>query len=150
MTISSILKVSPDALRIKTFEYNRHTFKVKIPTSKELENITSAIINIPKEEIDARFNKMTASLIDAEIEGVEITDDDVIVEGRSSRETCRAVAQMEKKVVEYFKFLVPENGSLADIKYEDIEAEFPLQIQFDLLDKISEVIQPGYKEARKN
>jgi hypothetical protein len=46
--------------------------------------------------------------------------------------------------------LVAENGSLEDITYKDIEAEFPMAIQLELVSKITEVIQPGYKDARKN
>ena len=58
--------------------------------------------------------------------------------------------QMERKVVEYLKLLVPETGTLDDLTYEEIEQEFPLQVQLELLEKITEVIQPGYKDARKN
>jgi hypothetical protein len=57
---------------------------------------------------------------------------------------------MENRIVEYVKLLVAENGSLEDITYKDIEAEFPMAIQLELVSKITEVIQPGYKDARKN
>jgi hypothetical protein len=57
---------------------------------------------------------------------------------------------MERKIVEYFKLLVPVEGTLEDLTYEEIEAEFPVQVQFEFLEKITEAIQPGYKEARKN
>ena len=57
---------------------------------------------------------------------------------------------MERKITEYIKLLVPENGDLAELTYDDIEQEFPLQIQLELIEKITEAIQPGYKDARKN
>jgi hypothetical protein len=48
--------------------------------------------------------------------------------------------------------LIPENekDSLADLTYEEIEAEFPMAVQITLLEKISEVISPSYKESRGN
>jgi hypothetical protein len=57
---------------------------------------------------------------------------------------------MENKILEYIKLLVPANGSLNDITYEEVEAEWPTQVQMEILEKISEAIQPGYKDARKN
>jgi hypothetical protein len=46
--------------------------------------------------------------------------------------------------------LVPVNGTLDEITYEDIEAEWPTAVQLEILAKISEAIQPGYKDSRKN
>jgi len=57
---------------------------------------------------------------------------------------------MEKKITEYVRLLVPENGEINDLTYQEIEEEFPLQIQLELIEKITESIQPGYKDARKN
>lgn len=139
-----------DSIRIKTFELGNHTFKVKVPLSNELEEINERIFAIDKKEIEARLKKSTDILSKDPIDGVEVTKDDVIVNGTSTRETITAVLQMEKKITEYIRFLVPEEGEINDLTYEEIEAEFPLQIQLELLEKITEVIQPGYKDARKN
>ena len=147
--IANKLKLD-DSIRIKSFELAGHKFKVKVPLTKELESITQRIIDVPQEAIDARLKKMTDALSSSEIEGVELKDGDVIVDGRSTKDTVVAVLQMERKITEYFKLIVPENGDLSDITYEDIEEEFPMQTQFEFLEKISEVIQPGYKDARKN
>ena len=147
--IANKLKLD-DSIRIKSFELSGHKFRVKVPLTKELESITQRIIDVPQEAIDARLKKMTDALSSSEIEGVELKDGDVIVDGRSTKDTVVAVLQMERKITEYFKLIVPENGDLSDITYEDIEEEFPMQTQFEFLEKISEVIQPGYKDARKN
>jgi hypothetical protein len=82
----------------------------------------------------------------------EFTENDVLVSGRSMRETAKIKVQTETKITEYFKLLVPEDSvnSLSDLTYEEIEAEFPLTIQFQFLEKISEVISPTYKETRGN
>lgn len=139
-----------DAVRTKTFELGGHTFKVKVPLNLELEAANKRIYDVPEDVIKARLEKMTSTLRAEKIEGVEVTDDDVIVEGKSVKETVVGVLHMERRVVEYMKFLVPETGDLENITYEEIEAEFPLQVQFELLEAITNAIQPGYKDARKN
>lgn len=147
--LGSLLNVKSD-IRIKSFELAGHTFKVKVPLNKELEEITQRIIDVPQDVIDARLKKMTDGLTETPIDGVEVKDGEVFVDGRSTKETIVSVIQMERKIVEYIKLLVPENGTLDDLTYEEVEQEFPLQTQFELLEKITEVIQPGYKDARKN
>ena len=150
MSIFSTLNIK-DSIRIKTFELHDHTFKVKIPLAGELDAINNRIIDVPKPDIDARFGELSAKLLaDGEIEGVEKTKNDLIIDGMSVRQISETGLRMERKVVEYFKLLVPENGSLEEINYEDINSEFPMQIQFEFLDKISEVIQPNYTSAKKN
>jgi len=144
--LSSAFKFN-DSIRVKTFELNNHTFKVKVPLSKELEDIASRISNVTEEEINTRLKKMTSALVKEKVEGVEITDNDVIIDGKSTKETIVAVAQMERRVVEYIKLLVPESGTLDDLTYQDIEEEFPFSVQIELVKKISESIQPGYKDA---
>jgi hypothetical protein len=147
--LSSALKLK-DSIRIKSFELAGHTFKVKVPLNSELETIIKRIVEIPEEEVSARLKKMTEALTESAIEGVEVKDGDVMVEGKSTKETVLSVMQMERKITEYMKLLVPESGSLSDLTYEDVDAEFPLQVQFEIIEKITEAIQPGYKDARKN
>jgi hypothetical protein len=58
--------------------------------------------------------------------------------------------QMENRTVEFMKLVVPEAGTLDDITYQEIDEEFPFPVQLEMLNKISEAIQPGYKDSRKN
>lgn len=139
-----------DALRLKTFELGGQIFRVRIPLTKEMETIEGRIKNIDEAEEQRRYEKMVAGFNEIEIEGVVKTDNDVIVEGRSSREMVRSILQMENRVVEFIKLLVPNEGTLDDITYEEIDAEWPFTVQLELLAKINEVIAPGYKEERKN
>lgn len=139
-----------DSIRIKTFELGGNTLRVRVPLTKELDEVNKSIIEISQDDIKARLDKMTSVLLSEKVEGVEVKDDDVIVNGISTKETVSSILMMEKKITEYFKFLVPEQGNFNDISYEEIDSEFPLQVQFELLEKINEVIQPGYKDARKN
>lgn len=77
-------------------------------------------------------------------------DDDVVVDGRSLRDLVKTISTMENRIVEYIKLLIPAEGTLNDLTYEDVEAEWPTQVQMEIMDKISEAIQPGYKDSRKN
>lgn len=147
--LSSALKIT-EQIRTKSFELAGTQFKVIVPLSKELDDISQRIINVPDEDIQERLKKMTDALTSTELEGVEVKDGDVVVNGISTKETVKSILQMERKIIEYFKLLVPVEGTLEGLTYEEIDAEFPLQVQFELLEKITEVIQPGYKDARKN
>jgi hypothetical protein len=140
-----------DSMRTKTFELAGHTFKVRVPLTKEMELIQKRIEIIDESDYKTRFEKMTASFKDSTaLEGVVITDDDVIIESRSTRELVRSIMQMENRTVEYIKLIVPEHDNLDDITYKDIDEEWPFQVQLEVLNKISEAIQPGYKDSRKN
>lgn len=139
------------SLRTKTFELGGHTFKVRIPLSKELDALHERVAKIDQTEFKKRFDKMTSSFRGSEaVEGIVVTDDDVVVEGRSTKDLVETILQMEARMVEYIKLLIPENGTLDDITYEDVEAEWPMAVQLEILAKISEAIQPGYKDSRKN
>jgi hypothetical protein len=138
-------------LRTKTFELGGHVFKVRIPLTKEMEQLEERITKIDQDELEARYLKMASSFRDGEvIDGIVVTDDDVIIEGRSSRGLARTVILMERRIVEYIKLLVPEVGDWDNLKYEDIESEWPMSVQLEMVSKITETIQPGYKDSRKN
>lgn len=138
-------------LRTKTFELGGHVFKVRIPLTKEMEQIEEAIEAINPEDLQARYEKMSASFrTGTVIEGIEITEDDVIIEGRSTKDLVKKIIMMENRMVQFVRLLVPEVGTLDDITYEDIDAEWPMPVQLEMIAKITESIQPGYKDSRKN
>lgn len=139
------------SLRTKTFELAGYNFKVRVPLTKELDAMQERIEKFDQEEFQKRFDKMTSSFrVSQAIEGIVVTEDDVIVEGRSTKELVQTILQMENRMVEYIKLLIPVNGTLDGITYEDVEAEWPTAVQLEILAKISEAIQPGYKDSRKN
>ena len=85
-----------------------------------------------------------------ETEGVVFTDDDVLVDGRSTRDVVKVGIQFENRVVEFIKLLVPQSGELTDLTYENVDEEWPLAVQIEIVGKIADAIRPGYKEERKN
>lgn len=137
------------SLRIKSFDLGGHTFKVHVPLSKELDAMQERMTKVDEAAAQARFETITAKFVDG-VDGAVFSDNDIVVDGRSMRDLVKTITIVENRIVEYIKLLVPAEGTLDDLTYEDIEAEFPMQVQLELVDKISEAIQPGYKEARKN
>lgn len=136
--LASAFKIN-DSIRTKEFELGGFPFKVRVPLDSELENITKRFITVSNEAIDSRIKKMTSLLEGEDTEGVEINRDNV-----------QSIIRMEQKIVEYIRLLIPVEGDISDITYEEVSEEFPLQVQIELLNSITEVIQPGYKDARKN
>lgn len=139
-----------DQIRTKSFFLGGHEFKVRIPLTAEMTALQQRVAQVDKAKSDAKFEEMTKELKANTIEGVEVIGDDVFVNGKSTRELVNAVLTMENRIVEYIRLLVPVNGSLSDITYEEIESEWPLSVQMEIMEKIGEAIQPGYKDTRKN
>tara|TARA_B110000503_G_C7101205_1_gene393851 strand:- start:762 stop:1217 length:456 start_codon:yes stop_codon:yes gene_type:complete len=140
-----------ESLRVKTFTLADHVFKVRVPLSKDMDAIQERMSKVDETRLAERYAKISAPFLEGTtIDGIEVTEDDIMVEGRSMKELAKTVLQMENRVLEYVKLLVPETGSLSDITYQEIEEEFPIQVQMELIEKIAESIQPGYRDVRKN
>lgn len=136
--LASAFKIN-DSIRTKEFELGGFPFKVRVPLDSELENITKRFITVSDEILDARIAKMSSLLEGEDTKDIEINRDNV-----------QSIIRMEQKITEYIRLLIPVEGDISDITYKEIAEEFPLQVQIELLSKITEVIQPGYKDARKN
>jgi len=133
----------------RSFELGDHTFKVRVPSVQEIEAIYNYFKNPNEEKVELEYQRMLKEFDGLkEKEGVEIKDNDMVIDGRSMRETAKNKHILQHRIVEYIKFLIPETGSLEDITYEDVEAEFPLSVQMTLVEKINEVISPEYKDIK--
>ena len=137
----------------RTFVLGDHTFKVRVPTAGEIEAIFAYYKTPIEDDVEKIFQEITTNLRNSKenkADGVEFTNDDVIVDGRSMRETARTKAGVQHGIVEYMKLLIPETGaSLEDLTYADIEEDFPFAVQLQFLDKIRETISTDYKETRQ-
>ena len=141
--------------RIKKFELGGHAFRVRVPLVSESDAIHSRIIKPDSAAIDKIYADLTKSLDEFKTlknEDLVFTENDVVVSGRSMREAATNKAMMEARITEMIRLLQPENPAnlLDDITYAEIELEWPLSVQLALVEKISEVISPGYKENRGN
>jgi hypothetical protein len=133
----------------RKFELGDHTFKVRVPSVQEIEAIYNYFKNPNEEKVEQEYQTMLKEFNGLEErDGLEIKENDVLIEGRSVRETAKNKHILQYRIVEYIKFLIPETGSLEDITYEDVEAEFPLSVQMTLVEKINEVISPEYKDIK--
>jgi hypothetical protein len=141
--------------RIKKFELGGHAFRVRVPLVSESDAMHSRIIKPDSAAIDRIYADLTKSLDEFKTlknEELVFTDNDVVVSGRSMREAATNKAMMEARITEMIRLLQPENpaNTLDDITYAEIELEWPLSVQLALVEKINEVISPGYKENRGN
>jgi type I site-specific restriction-modification system R (restriction) subunit len=155
--LSQAFKVNLDAVKTREFEYHGQIFKVRVPLTKEAEEMFAKADNPNKEEIEVKFTELSKDLYARKEEIIEsgadikFEGDDVIVGGNSLRELAKNQVAGNVRIVESFKLLVTENGeNLRDITYDEINQEFPLPVQLALVKKIAEVISPGYEEIRKN
>jgi len=142
-------------LLTRSFELGGHTFKVRIPLVSESDEIYKKVAEPDDDTVQKIYVEITSSLRQFETtqtEEFKFTDNDVLVDGRSMREAAKNKAITEARITEFFKLLVPEleGASLENLTYADIEEEFPLPVQMQIVEKIAEVISPTYKEARGN
>jgi len=131
----------------RSFELGGHTFKVKVPSVSEVEAIYNYSKNPNLDEIEKAYQTLIEDI--KNVEGIKEENNDIVIDGRSMKETAKNKHILQYRITAYIKFLIGENGETLDqITYEDIEAEFPLAIQLTLVEKINEVISPEYKEVR--
>ena len=142
-------------LLTRSFELGGHTFKVRIPLVAESDAIYKKVSEPDEDLVEKVYQEITKPLLqfqDNQTKGFEFIDNDILVDGRSMREAAKNKAITEARITEFFKLLVPEldGASLEDLTYADIEEEFPLSVQMQIVEKIGEAISPTYKEARGN
>jgi hypothetical protein len=149
-------QLNKEALRIRKFEFNGHTFKVKVPLTVETDAISERTKNLDEVKLNEYYTELTKEFIDNKTDildktkDVEFTETDVIVKGRSFRETAKNKLLMETNILEMFKLLVPEEEGfdMDTITYSMIEELFPFTIQMQLVELISDTISPSYKETK--
>jgi hypothetical protein len=136
----------------RTFELGGHTFKVRVPNVQEIESIYNYFKNPDQNKVEEIYQDLIKDIVqykDKAPDNIKFEENDITIDGRSMREAARNKLALQYRIVEYFKFLIPEiEGALDDLEYTDVEAEFPLAIQLELVEKINEVISPDYKEVR--
>lgn len=142
-------------LFIRQFELGGYTFKVKIPTVAQSDAMYERIQNPLEDEINAVYDQIAKPLEQfrgQETQEFVFEENDIVVNGRSLRNTAKLKLMTQNRITEFIKLLIPENenDSLSDLTYEEIEAEFPMSVQMALVEKIAEVISPTYKETQKN
>ena len=137
-----------EAVRIRTFELGGHTFKVKVPLTVEFEIMQESMKTVDEEKIEKYYQDITKEIQkDNNVKGIEFTENDILVDKRSMRETAKNKAIAEQRITEFFKLLVPEeNGfDMNTITYAMIEELFPFPIQMQVMEEISRVVSIQYE-----
>jgi hypothetical protein len=137
-----------EAVRIRTFELGGHTFKVKVPLTVEFEIMQESMKTVDEEKIEKYYQDITKEIQkDNNVKGIEFTENDILVDKRSMRETAKNKAIAEQRITEFFKLLVPEeNGfDMNTITYAMIEELFPFPIQMQIMEEISRVVSIQYE-----
>ena len=149
MTKLSALLGDSAAIRTRTFQIGGIDFWVKVPLSSEIDAMNDRINQVAPDLIEARFQQSKKDFVESD--EIKFTEDDVLVEGRSLREISETAIKAERRILEFVKLIVPQGGgTMDDLTYDDIEAEWPFAIQLEILNKIVEAIQPGFESQRKN
>jgi ABC-type antimicrobial peptide transport system permease subunit len=132
----------------RTLKFGEATFKVVIPSVAKIESIYNYRNSPNLEKIESIYKELKANLIIKPEDKVEEKENDVVINGRSIRESATNTHLTQYQILEYFKFIVPQEGQdINTLTYEDINAEIPLQIQIEFMSKINEILSPDYKET---
>jgi 6-pyruvoyl-tetrahydropterin synthase len=144
-----------EEIRIRSFEMNGHTFKVKVPLTIETDLMYQRMKVVNQDIVKKYYDELTAEIIankDKNTGEIKITfeDNDVIIENRSMREAATNKALTELRITEMFKMLVPEEKEfdMETITYEMIDELFPFAVQMQIIDRISQTISPSYTESK--
>jgi len=144
-----------DSLRIKSFELNGHTFRVKVPLTAETDAMFERVKIIDEAKADQFYQEMSKEFIDNRVKyendsDIKYLENDIEVKETSIKETSRNKVLTQNRITELVRLLVPENKDfdMASITYADIEELFPFSIQMELIDQINNVISPNYTATK--
>ena len=144
-----------DAIRIRSFELGGHTFKVKIPLTSDFDAIQEKMKIIDLAKVEQYYQEIAKPFLDSKEEflkqgDVEFLDNDIVLRGTSLQETAKNKIITENRILELFKFIVPEEEGfdMTTITYDMIEELFPFSVQLQILESINEVISPSYKATK--
>lgn len=142
-------KFNKDALRIRTFEFNGHTFKVKVPLTIESDAMFERLKKPNEAIVDKIFYELSKEFTEPS-DTVQITDNDVIIEGRSIRAAAESKALIQARVTEMIHMLVPEEEGfdMSTVTYEMIDELFPFAVQLQLIELIGETVSPSYNNTK--
>jgi len=142
-------KFNKDALRIRSFEFNGHTFKVKVPLTAESDAMFERLKTPDQNLVEKFYQEMSKSFTQSS-DTVQITDNDVIIEGRSIREAASSKALIQSRITEMIRLLVPEEDGfdMSTVTYEMIDELFPFAVQLQLIELIGETVSPSYNATK--
>jgi len=148
-SFSKAFNINKDELRIRSFEFAGHTFKVRVPLTVE-SDLMNERLKTPNELLIKKFFEEMSKDLTEGTDKVVITEDDIIYDGNSIKKFCKDKAIVQERITLMLQYLVPEenNFDMNTITYEMIDELFPYAIQLELVKLISETISPSYNVTK--
>lgn len=144
-------KFNKDIIRTRSFDFNGHTFKVRVPLSAEYEAILKETQELDESKLEKYYNDLAQEFIKNKEtikpeDNVVFGDDDIVVQGRSLKETAKNKLITDNRILAMIRLLVPEEKDfdMATVTYEMVDELFPFSVQLELLERIGDVISPSY------
>ncbi len=144
-------KFNKDIIRTRSFDFNGHSFKVRVPLSSEYEAILKQTQEIDEAKLDKHYNELAQEFIKNKDtikpeDDVVFGDNDIVVQGRSLKETAKNILITNNRILAMIRLLVPEEKDfdMATVTYEMVDELFPFSVQLELLERIGDVISPSY------
>ncbi len=144
-------KFNKDIIRTRSFDFNGHTFKVRVPLSSEYEAILKQTQEIDEVKLDKYYNELAQEFIKNKDtikpeDDVVFGDNDIVVQGRSLKETAKNKLITDNRILAMIRLLVPEEKDfdMTTVTYEMVDELFPFSVQLELLERIGDVISPSY------
>ena len=143
------IKLNKDLLRIRSFEFNGHTFKVKVPLTAESDAMFERLKTPDEALIEQYYKEMSKSFTESS-DTIQITENDVLIEGKSIREAAKSKVLIQSRVVEMMRLLVPEEigFDMSTVTYEMVDELFPFAIQLQMMELIGETVSPNYATTK--
>lgn len=142
-------KFNKDALRVRSFEFNGHTFKVRVPLTAETDAMFERL-KTPNEAMVEKYYKELSKEYTEPSEKIQITENDVLVDGRSIREAAKSKVLIQERITEMIRLLVPEEEGfdMSTVTYDMVDELFPFAIQMQLMELIGETVSPNYNATK--
>jgi len=146
---------SKEQLRIRTFDFNGVTFKIKVPLTVESDLMYEKNKVIDEAKAKQFYEEMAKEFIENKDKyesdkEIIFKEDDIIVKSISLKDTARNKVLTQNRITSLFQLIVPEDTTfdMSTITYADIDENFPFNIQLELIEKIAEVIAPSYTQTK--
>lgn len=142
-------KFNKDTLRVRSFEFNGYTFKVRVPLTAESDAMFERLKTPDNEAVEKFYKEMSKDFTESS-DTVQITDDDVIIENRSMREAAKNKVMLQARITEMIRLLVPEEEGfdMSTVTYDMVDELFPFAIQMQLMELIGETVSPNYNTTK--
>lgn len=144
-----------DLVRIRSFDFGSHTFKVKVPLTVEYEAMMQKVKTPDEAQVQKHYEVLSKEFVEnkekfKDEKDVVYKENDIEIQGRSLRETAKNKAITESRITAMIQMLVPEEQGfdMSTITYEMIDELFPFSIQMELIEKIADTISPNYTATK--